>query len=72
MADLIIVGLVIVAMMLSIHKMIRDKRNGIGSCGHRCSECPSHGSCSSSTDPVVSENFKKFVRQRSKINSINN
>lgn len=44
MATWIVGGLVLVAVVAIIWKMVRDKRQGKGSCGCDCANC--HGACS--------------------------
>ena len=42
---LVILG---VCMFLAVRKMVKDKKNGVGPCGQRCSECEKmqNGECS--------------------------
>ena len=30
---------------LAIHRMVKDKKNGIGACGQKCAHCAMHGKC---------------------------
>ena len=60
MGDVIVIALVILAMGLASAKLISDRKKGIGSCGHRCSECS--GSCASRVEP--SEEFKQFIARK--------
>lgn len=46
MATFIVSGILLVIVVLIIRKLVKDKKNGIGSCGHSCSTCPHHGACS--------------------------
>ena len=61
MADIIVISVIIILMGLAIMKLISDKKKGIGSCGHVCSECASHGACSSSQP---NEKYKEFLDKR--------
>jgi len=42
-----IITLVILAAIVTavIVKIIKDKKKGIGSCGHKCCDCPMSGQC---------------------------
>ena len=61
MGDMIVIGIVAVLMILATFKIVSDKKKGIGSCGHRCSECASAGACGSS---MPNEKFKEFLENR--------
>ena len=38
-ATIIIVILLAVCIFLAIRKIVKNKKSGIGPCGHKCSEC---------------------------------
>lgn len=55
LANIITLAIVGVLFGLSIRKIVSDHKKGIPSCGMMCTECPSHGSCSTEDVP---ERFK--------------
>lgn len=44
---IIVLGLLVAIVALIIRKLVRDRRNGIGTCGGDCSKC--HTGCTNST-----------------------
>lgn len=41
-AVVLVVALVV---FLAVHRMVKDKKNGIGACGQKCAHCAMHGKC---------------------------
>jgi len=66
-ADIITIAILIVIGAYSVYSIIRDKRNGVPTCGYTCAGCS--GSCSQgvnqdrATKKQVRE-FKKRLKQR--------
>ena len=56
----VIVCLLILAGLVS-WKIIKDRRNGIGSCGHSCSSCSSHGGCQCHVDPKHEKELQEIL-----------
>ena len=59
MAANIIVGTVLaVLILLSVRKVVKDRKKGVGSCGMNCSSCPyhDHDGCDSKADTAESGN----------------
>ena len=42
-ADIIVIGIVLVLMALAIVKIVKDRKAGIMACGQKCEHC--HGCC---------------------------
>ncbi len=45
LSTIVVGGLVFTLIVKTSLKIIKDKKNGIGSCGHSCKSCPSSGGC---------------------------
>ena len=45
LSTIVVCVILLVLIFLAIRKLVKDKKKGIGSCGHDCSKC--HGGCGS-------------------------
>ncbi|MBQ5445762.1 MAG: FeoB-associated Cys-rich membrane protein [Lachnospiraceae bacterium] len=45
--NIIVISIVAILICLAVGKIIKNNKNGIGSCGCNCSSCKSNGGCSS-------------------------
>ncbi len=44
-ATVIAAAVIAVLVILALRKIIKNKKDGVGSCGYKCSECPRAGAC---------------------------
>lgn len=49
-ANLFVIICLLILAGLASWKIIKDRKNGIGSCGHSCSNCSSHDGCQCHVD----------------------
>lgn len=43
LANIIVIACIAIGVLLSVRKLIADRKKGIGSCGYNCGCCPSRG-----------------------------
>ncbi len=50
LATIAVILIVAFMVFLAIRKIIKDKKAGVGACGHKCSECARSGRCEAQKD----------------------
>lgn len=62
LANILVILVLGILLAIAVRKIINDKKAGIGSCGHKCSECSLSGLERSCNKP--SSDFLEFKKKR--------